>query len=589
MGKGTIISHAGDGLYNITLNLDTARALAEYAKLATVIPAIEAAIEDIEDEIETLRNELSLIDPFKHVDDYVSKLNELQHKNKEKNRTTLLLASAKKRYQMLDNNIPEDPAVEAWCADKTTSLSGEVGTIEVPGERKTNVNIQPGYGGNAAYSSTRDGKLQPSISGLANNIFVNWAMLAGWQKWMPTYRYGTITSIDTEADTCNVTLEAATSSVKDDNGVALNVNAVDALENVPIVYMDVNSEAFAVDDVVLIKFDSVKADIRDAGNWANCTVIGFKDHPKYPEGGALLYLEAYNSSTNDLDGYIGLDQNLELMDTLETSISYPQPLSGYDVEDDKSSNIVINSWGTPTVSGPFDQSNQWAWYFKVINNETETITTSVIIDENSVKERTCIKTNPNVSRTIIIFTAYHAPQPPTPPNDDFLLASRVSNPFDEICSGSEVYLKPFYNHYVDSSHYMYIWDEYDYYGTAYDQYMLRTYLNINGTDTLLCESDDKAGDGYYVATEGYTAIGYGVYGYHPSIYYENGTYYYICCLLYYSYSGAGLTPQYYCEYLHSDGTTLKRKTYESTSNRKHLFGTIGGTAYYGDGTIVLNV
>ncbi|MFA5453480.1 MAG: hypothetical protein WC248_07895, partial [Candidatus Methanomethylophilaceae archaeon] len=265
MGKGTIISHAGDGLYNITLNLDTARALAEYAKLATVIPAIEAAIEDIEDEIETLRNELSLIDPFKHVDDYVSKLNELQHKNKEKNRTTLLLASAQKRYQVLGNNIPADPAIQAWCADKTTGLSGEVGIIEVPGERKTLVNIQPGYDGNAAYSSARDGQLQPSISGLANNIFFNWALLPGWQKWMPTYRYGTITSIDTEEDKCNVTLEAATSSVKGENNVALNVNAVDALEDVPIVYMDVDSEAFEVGDVVLIKFDSVKADIRDAG------------------------------------------------------------------------------------------------------------------------------------------------------------------------------------------------------------------------------------------------------------------------------------------------------------------------------------
>jgi hypothetical protein len=317
-------------------------------------------------------------------------------------------------------------------------------------------------------------------------------------------------------------------------------------------------------------------------------VIGFKDHPKYPEGGALLYLEAYNSSTNDLDGYIGLDQNLELMDTLETSISYPQPLSGYDVEDDKSSNMVINSWGTPFLySGPYNEYGLWRWTFKVLSTETETTTTSIIIDGNVVKEKVSINVNDKVERTANVYTAVGAPEPPPPPLDDF--GNRISKVLDKNFSGSEVYLKSIYNHYVDSSHYIYLYDLYDYYGSTYNSYYIRTYLNINGTDTLLCESDYITDDGYYFSSEGYTTIGYGDYGDHPSIYYENGTYYYICCVFYYSYSGAGLTPQYYCEYFHSDGTTLKRKTYESTSNRKHLFGTIGGTAYYGDGTIVLNV
>ena len=442
MGKGTIISHAGDGLYNITLNLDTARALAEYAKLATVIPAIEAAIEDIEDEIETLRNELSLIDPFKHVDDYVSKLNELQHKNKEKNRTTLLLASAQKRYQVLGNNIPADPAIQAWCADKTTGLSGEVGIIEVPGERKTLVNIQPGYGGNAAYSSARDGQLQPSISGLVNNIFFNWALLPGWQKWMPTYRYGTITSIDTEEDKCNVTLEAATSSVKGENNVALNVNAVDALEDVPIVYMDVDGEAFAVGDVVLIKFDSVKADIRDAGNWANCTVIGFKDHPKYPEvAGIPLVYEVRDIDWNII-GYVKAKSTLE-----------PDP------------DQILPADPPPTFATVIANAGSF-----VID-----VGTSVYLGDLHYQRISTITLNSVVIKTFQI--------------DGYLIEGTYLYTGEWLSgSGSCVY--------HDEDHYIYRYTIYKYDGTApfSAPSSVENYLNINGTEIKI--ADSSLGQGY---------------------------------------------------------------------------------------------
>jgi len=584
MGKGTIISHAGDGLYNITLNLDTARALAEYAKLATVIPAIEAAIEDIEDEIETLRNELSLIDPFKHVDDYVSKLNELQHKNKEKNRTTLLLASAQKRYQVLGNNIPADPAIQAWCADKTTGLSGEVGIIEVPGERKTLVNIQPGYGGNAAYSSARDGQLQPSISGLANNIFFNWALLPGWQKWMPTYRYGTITSIDTEADTCNVTLEAATSSVKDDNGVALNVNAVDALEDVPIVYMDVDGEAFAVGDVVLIKFDSVKADIRDAGNWANCTVIGFKDHPKYPEGGALLYTEAWDFDWNQ-KGFVSLDSALEPVLAIEPAIVYPTASFANIDRSNEYADVVCDSHETPFLYSSQDFGEYTNWTFRMVATEHYTTTTTLSIDANIIKEASfalCL----SVIREYEVSGLTEAGPPEVfwtdfyPPSDGYITSVTAGR-----FIGTKIDLVPTSAGWIDEDHYIYVRMDRAYAGVG-DNAVLKTYLIINAAETLLYESNYPDDDGYEYVGTGLIMTALGEYSSTGGAVFQDGiNYKYAIVVQFESYDDIlGESP--FIEIFYSDGTTLTRKTFLSDSGLA-LLGEIDGTNIYTCGDITI--
>jgi len=319
MGKGTILSHTGDGLYSVTLNLDRAHVTAELAALPVTITALAILITKKQAEITALEAEIAALDPFS--DEYKTKNDQLIRKQKEESFLVLKKASCEKRKKYLEDNVPVDPDVSAWCADKSTGLSGEVGIIEVPGERKTIVNIQPGYDGNAIYDDARDGQLQPSIAGLENNVFYNWAMLPGWQKWMPTYRYGTITAID--GDTCDITLEAATSSAIGANGDCMNINAVDEITGVPIDYMDVNGAAFAVDDVVLIKFDSVKADVKNAGNWANATVIGFKDHPKYPAG-AVMYVQVYDESYN-IAGYVGLDKDLNVIEELKTSITVSDP------------------------------------------------------------------------------------------------------------------------------------------------------------------------------------------------------------------------------------------------------------------------
>lgn len=182
MGKGTIISHYGDGKYSVELNLDRSR-------VTETIALLESMISDLETRIAAMEE------------------------GDEKTALQLQKTAYEKRKETLQNSIEDNPVVDAWCADYTTELSGEVGTLEIPGERGS-VQIHPGYDGAGAYNSTRDGQLQPAAAGTPASVFYNLAMLPGWQKYKPTFRVGTIVadSIDYDANTCDVCLDPETSS-----------------------------------------------------------------------------------------------------------------------------------------------------------------------------------------------------------------------------------------------------------------------------------------------------------------------------------------------------------------------------------------
>lgn len=237
MGKGTIISGGIGGEYSVeiahrltVLNDSIAK---NTASLATV--NAEIAAETDKDKLTKLKlTKASLLATKKYLDDLATKIN-----------TT------------------------GWCVDVTETMTGTVGTIEVPGERKTFVNL---YSDNT-YTAARDGQLEKAGAGKTAGVIWNLAMLPGWQKWKPTYRYGTITALtisDIEGgnDTCDVTLEAAVSTQQD-----LNVNQGTTLSNVPIDYMDCNGAGFIVGDVVVVKFTGQ--------DWNSPVVIGYKKEPKY--------------------------------------------------------------------------------------------------------------------------------------------------------------------------------------------------------------------------------------------------------------------------------------------------------------------
>jgi len=120
-------------------------------------------------------------------------------------------------------------------------------------------------------------------------LFFNVATLPGWQKWMPMYRVGTITSISYEDDTASVDLDEARSSATgigssgspttntdwggpEGDPRGLRVNQGMPLDQIPVVYMECNADAFEVGDRVLVEF--VDQD------WDGARVIGFESNPK---------------------------------------------------------------------------------------------------------------------------------------------------------------------------------------------------------------------------------------------------------------------------------------------------------------------
>jgi hypothetical protein len=248
VGKGTITGGGADGLYTATLVLSRQRITDTINKLTADITAIDNLLTAADTEVTAAENDVAAqraqialleTDPVANRSaldtarkDLEKKLVTLFTKQKKRALISLKKKALQKRIDYLNSSMPADSSVSAWCCDLTTNLSGDVGTIEVPGER-VGVNIQPGYFGNAPYSTARDGQLQPSVAGTPASVFFNLAMLPGWQKWMPTYRYGGIITIDYDNDTCSLNLEDAFSSAQN-----LPVNQGGSLSSVPIVYMD---------------------------------------------------------------------------------------------------------------------------------------------------------------------------------------------------------------------------------------------------------------------------------------------------------------------------------------------------------------
>lgn len=296
MGKGTINSHLGSGKYNITVKIDRTRAEAIIVQLtakiteydSNILPAISAEVNNnyvkmngglghLNDAISKFKAGTIDLEGLRKWIEYSNVRTRMYHVSERKyNRALLERAAIASRKQYILNNIGSDITIDAWCADLTETLSGDVGIMEIPNERTHDVIIRPGYGGGATYSASRDGQSVAIASQSPAQTFYNYAMFPGWQRWKPTYRIGTITWIS--GNLCDVTLDAAVSSVG-----AMNVNAQASYTNVPIVYMDCNGDVFQVNDRVVVEFISQ--------DYTDPRVIGFETNPK--ECGLDLFIHRY--------------------------------------------------------------------------------------------------------------------------------------------------------------------------------------------------------------------------------------------------------------------------------------------------------
>lgn len=238
MGKATIINEIGDGQYTIEVKHDLAAATVRMNNFAASLAHVEERIAE-----ETNPNLLSAL--------------------------RLRKSSIEKRLAELDAIVNDmDYQLAAWCADLTEGLTGEVGTIEPGAEAKNGVNIRPGYDGGAVFNHARDGYAAPFLTLPVADALRNFAIMPAIQKHRPTYRYATISNIDEIENTCRVVFEPLFSSVQN-----LDINAVNALNDVPVEYMTCNAAAFENGDSVIVKWEPYRAD-------GQAKVIGFKQEPR---------------------------------------------------------------------------------------------------------------------------------------------------------------------------------------------------------------------------------------------------------------------------------------------------------------------
>jgi len=304
MGKATIVSGGTDGLYTVKLDYGKAQkdaAIARInARLVKLVAEMSAAmtklstqqaIEDaqkvkVDQAISAFvtasktspRNEANVAKALETYGKEAAKLVEEKGKSGPL-RLALQILKDEDAGLRKELNRWQDLSVEevrsAWCADLTEDATGSVSTIDVPGESKT-ILIAP----SAPAPSAKDGQLVAREVQTAAQVFWNAAVLPGWQRHMPTSRFGVITAMNPD-DTADVSLDEAKSSAKGGKSSGLDINKLTSLSSVPIKYMDCDAAVFAVDDHVVVLFED--------GDWTKPKIVGFASNPKAcPTGGFVF-------------------------------------------------------------------------------------------------------------------------------------------------------------------------------------------------------------------------------------------------------------------------------------------------------------
>ena len=293
MGKGRIVSGGTNGLYTVELLHNRDRIDAEIEFLAAQLSELQAELDALNTERDDLvaqRNAIATdIDTaianaeegeIPGVEALLAELAQVSAQIQSQDVRIALVKGrrleARKRKEMLES-VPANPQQQAWCADFTESLTGEVATIEVPAEGVVGqfltwrrAQIRPGHSGRATYNAARDGQMFHRQGQVGYQAYFNAAILPGVQRWKPQYRIGVITSISYSADTCSLTIQGEDSSAQ-----SLIIDPPDlqySKTGVPIEYMDCNSDPFEIGDRVLVEFQG-----RD---WDQPKVIGFESNPR---------------------------------------------------------------------------------------------------------------------------------------------------------------------------------------------------------------------------------------------------------------------------------------------------------------------
>ena len=292
MGRATVVSAEGEGLYIAAPSYDDEHVSALLQSLIDKIAAHDAKIVVLEAEVSAAQTDRDNAQAAlaAYADLYIAALRAdpttadrgpmnaaqasliaaqglLDDAQRRLSFERAARLEVQKRKVTIESDASPD-AVQMWCADYAVGVSGSPPTIEIPGEVGT-VIIRPQYqpGEPPQWDAVRDGLLMPRTWQTPEQAFWNAAMLPGWQRHQPTYRAGRISNIDRKADTATVTLDTARSSAQ-----SLDINEASVFTGVPVRYMTCNASAFQDDDHVVVEFGG--------GQWTSPMVIGFVSHPR---------------------------------------------------------------------------------------------------------------------------------------------------------------------------------------------------------------------------------------------------------------------------------------------------------------------
>jgi hypothetical protein len=327
VGKATILSHKGNGLYNVRIEKDLsgydrniATSNARDTELDTVeIPALTTAENDAE-----IAYANSLTDLDNAIDTYNASEkgpDDKQTLAEQRIATNEALMTWDFARRDLRNAITEQQAVRAynqlqdqkraaavtgevrdvWCADFTTNLavSAEVGIFDIPNETFNNKKAAPGQAvksntalaiirpavfttNNEVYSAARDGieQMTDAAPPSGAQTFWNWAVKPAWVIGKPTARIAEILSVDHGNNKADVRVLNIDSWVRNFQTKPFGEEAdieFGIYRNVDVEYMNCNARVFSEGDRVVVEFEGQSEVV---GASTGPRVVGFEMMPR---------------------------------------------------------------------------------------------------------------------------------------------------------------------------------------------------------------------------------------------------------------------------------------------------------------------
>ncbi|MFA5922308.1 MAG: hypothetical protein WC856_13615 [Methylococcaceae bacterium] len=223
MGKATILSHLGAGLYSINVKFDNTLIELRKTSIDAQIIVINAELANLATQKAAAKAKydsdmaaLSIYIDSTPVQDYsanptdINKLTSNVYKSKfdyeavirlEKN-AKLRLTQINKDKEYLTNYCPADFTTTAWCTEYKTDLAGDVDTIEIDYGMKRDLSTNQikndtGFwlANPAAYPQTAQAQLQHPLESSVHAVWYNLAMLPAMQRDLARYRIATIIDV----------------------------------------------------------------------------------------------------------------------------------------------------------------------------------------------------------------------------------------------------------------------------------------------------------------------------------------------------------------------------------------------------------